>query len=174
MANRRITKTIAREELARRRNGIYDFLEGMGNLQYSAQAIIDFAYALSPAGCFDYESEWVMRDDNWIALKFSNQRTKNIIVSIGIEPDCKRSDLLVREGRWPGWARFKVINPNQLLSALHYMEFAAIHTSNRFRSNYGKIAKIKGKYTVPESLKAYEDSRIEKIMISGIPGYRGV
>lgn len=142
-----ITKTMQRRARAELRQKVVLEAERCGPLRGAALAIIDYAYSFAApsdditAPYFEEKTEWVFFPDPWIALKFTYQRTFAIQVSVGVVSLRDRADLPQKPGRYRGWTRFTIASPQQLPSAMLYLEEAYYEAESGYRKSYGKPKK---------------------------------
>lgn len=152
-----LTKTMQRKLRAELRQKVYIEAELCGPLRGAALAMIDYAYAFSPpwedisAPYFKKKTEWILEPDPWIALRFAYGRAHVIHVSVGVRTLCIRDDLPLKNGRFRNWTRFSVTSPQQLPSAMLYLEEAYFDSDSGYRKRHGKPRRIK---TNPKSYNA--------------------
>ena len=126
------------------REKIYHEAEKLGPLRGTALAVVDYVYSfVSPdedinAPYFEKKTDWVLKPDNWIALTFGGRGGYAIHVSVGMPTLSARTELNLRPGRFPDWTKFTITSPQQLPSAMLYLEEAYYGADSRHRRLHGK------------------------------------
>jgi len=139
-----LSKTILRQQRAELRQRIVAEAEICGPLRGVALAMIDYAYSFGDlrddvnAPYFEAKTEWILFPDPWLALKFTHQRKYAIHVSVGVRALRERPDLPTACGRFPSWTRFSLTSPQQLPTAMQYLEEAYYESESMYRDHHGK------------------------------------
>jgi len=130
------------------RRRIYANAERCGSLRGAALAMIDYVYSFSDpfaeedAAYFEEKTEWVLAPDPWVALQFTHDRKYVVHVSVGVAGlACRRTDLPIKNGRFPNWTRFSLTSPQQLPAAMLYLEEAYAESENGYRKYHGRPKK---------------------------------
>ncbi len=139
-----INKARQRMERTELRSKIYNEAERLGSLRGAAIAIVDYVYSFVSvddnvnAPYFEHCTDWVLRPDNWIALKFVRRHGCKIHVSVSMPTLNARNDLSVTDGRFPGWKKFTITSAQQIPSVMLYLEEAYYGSQNEWRRWRGK------------------------------------
>jgi len=157
----RITKTIVRRLFREDQEKVFTQVHNMAQLRDSCTAIIRYVYEVSPMCHFNEETEWVLREDNWIALRFTFRRWEKLTITLGAPVSTKRTDIEVLDGPYPNWRRVLLEKNAQLPSILSLVEAAYIQTTNSVRKRLGTPEIIDGRLMIPASYSREYDEIID-------------
>ena len=156
-----MTRTLARSIHRQNQERIVSDALSMSHLSECCISIIRYIYDVSPACAFEHETEWVLRPDNWVSLKFTCQRKTVLHLSLGTPLISERVDAPISNGRFPNWSRVSFESPRQLPQIMALVEQAYIHSENQYRKKYGAPKIVNKALEVPKSYSLHYDQLIE-------------